>query len=89
MMTENKEGAAYRDRKVGEAAVIYALRQVWTEEQVQNGLATYRSDLRAECAEEIRAYARQMNDPHGPYRTPVKLAEEFAAHITPSVVTSK
>jgi hypothetical protein len=78
---------ARQNREVGEGALVYALRQVWTEEQVQNGLATYRRDLRAEDAEEIRTYARQMNDPHGPYRTAVKMADLFAEHLTTPVVS--
>lgn len=35
-----------------------------------------------ELAEQIRTHARRMSDPHGPYRTAVKMADEFASLIT-------
>lgn len=78
-----------QNREVGEGALVYALRQVWTEEQIQNGLATYRSDLRAEHAEEIRKNADDPKvKPHlleGEW-TGMRMA---ANHLAPSAVTSK
>lgn len=87
-MIDPKNTTARHYREVGEAAIVYALRQVWTEEQVQNGLATYRSDLRAEHAEEIRQNAES------PRVKPYLLEGEWtgmrmaADHLAPAV-TSK
>jgi hypothetical protein len=89
-VTDNKatSSTARRNREVGEGALVYALRQVWTEEQVQNGLATYRGDLRAEHAEEIR------NNADSPRVKPHLLEGEWtgmrmaADHLHPQVVTS-